>query len=799
MHIALISKNKDKFVDGSLPKPPVSDPMYAPWIRCNTMVLAWLHRSLSESIARSVLWIDTAAGVWKNLRVRFSQSDIFRISDLQEDLYRFRQGTLDVSDYFTQLKVYWDELENYCPLPYCKCSIPCSCGAIESVRAYREQDFVIRFLKGLNERFLHSKSQIMMMNPLPDIEQAFSLVLQQERELISSNQNSATEVASESVVAMQVSSNHNNSNNKGSYYKGKGQGSFKGGNRTCTHCGKNNHIVDNCFEKIGYPPGYKTHKQKNPSSQANNTSNAAVLESASQGSSAQSTFQFTQEMYQGILEALQQSKFGSQPTVNAVTTAPFAMHSPAASSQLGKPSNLWILDTGATDHITFDLSFFTTYQNIIPVSVSLPNGSQVLASISGSVVISPSITIHQVLYIPCFQVNLISVTKLASTNKCHLRFTTNSCQILQNHSLETIGTAKLQRGLYVIDTATSFSSCNSISSDSFEKWHSRLGHISESGMQIISKQFPYIPCKNNMTPCDSCHFSKQKKLPFSNSITNSAFPFQILHADVWGPFATTSISGHRYFLTLVDDYSRFTWIILLKNKSETKNCIINFVAYLENQFNTSLKCLRSDNGTEFVTLTDFLRSKGIIHQRSCIETPQQNGIVERKHQHILNVARSLYFHAHIPLSLWSFCIQHVVHIINRIPSPLLKFKTPYELLHKSPPTLLHLKVFGCLAYATTIQAHRSKFDPRARKCAFIGYKDGTKGYTLYDLQSHDIFLSRNVIFYEDTLPFQSLSNQSSSQESQHFPIFVGSLDIDDISPLSNGPLHNANVNPTDAA
>lgn len=250
--------------------------------------------------------------------------------------------------------------------------------------------------------------------------------------------------------------------------------------------------------------------------------------------------------------------------------------------------------------------------------------------------------------------------------------------------METIGTAKLQRGLYVIDTATSFSSCNSISSDSFEKWHSRLGHIYESGMQIIYKQFPYIPCKNNMTPCDICPFSKQKKLPFSNSITNSAFPFQILHADVWGPFATTSIFGHRYFLTLVDDYSRFTWIILLKNKSETKNFIINFVAYLENQFNTSLKCLKSDNGTEFVTLTDFLRSKGIIHQRSCIETPQQNGIVERKHQHILNVARSLYFHAHIPLSLWSFCIQHVVHIINRIPSPLLKFKTPYELLHKSP-------------------------------------------------------------------------------------------------------------------
>ncbi|CAJ2628544.1 unnamed protein product [Trifolium pratense] len=300
MHIALISKNKEKFIDGSLPKPPVSDPLYAPWIRCNTMVLAWIHRSISESIARSVLWIETAAGVWKNLRVRFSQSDIFRISDLQEDMYRFRQGTLDVSDYFTQLKVYWDELENYRPLPYCKCSIPCSCGVIDSVRAYREQDFVIRFLKGLNERFSHSKSQIMMMNPLPDIDRAFSLVIQQEREMLSfNNSDSVSEATSDSAMVMQVNSTKSNSHGKKSFYKGKGQGSSQSGNRVCTHCGsKTNHIVDNCFEKIGYPPGYKTNKFKSSSSQVNNTSSASALESVQQGSSAQSNFQFTQEMYQ---------------------------------------------------------------------------------------------------------------------------------------------------------------------------------------------------------------------------------------------------------------------------------------------------------------------------------------------------------------------------------------------------------------------------------------------------------------------------------------------------------------------
>ncbi|PNX74277.1 retrovirus-related Pol polyprotein from transposon TNT 1-94 [Trifolium pratense] len=104
--------------------------------------------------------------------------------------------------------------------------------------------------------------------------------------------------------------------------------------------------------------------------------------------------------------------------------------------------------------------------------------------------------------------------------------------------------------------------------------------------------------------------------------------------------------------------------------------------------------------------------------------------------------------------MWNFSVQHAVHIINRLPSPLLNLKCPYELLYKKPPSLVHLKVFGCLSYATTLQAHRTKFDSRARKAIFLGFKDGTKGYILYDLSSHDIFVSRNVVFYETYFPLR---------------------------------------------
>lgn len=413
---------------------------------------------------------------------------------------------------------------------------------------------------------------------------------------------------------------------------------------------------------------------------------------------------------------IQQSK--SNPKANYISTSPLAMTF-LSSNPNGKNPNLWILDTGATYHISIDKHIFLHLKPIIPIHVNLPNGSHLIASMFGSVAISATLTLHNVLCIPSFHVNLISIAILVNGNYCFAHFNANFCAIMQNHSKEMIGTTNLEIGLYILSSTPQSSIHNSISNDNCNLWHLRLGHLSDLGLKNMSKVYPFIPCKNTHNPCDSCHFGKQRKLPFPISNTTTSAIFDMLHADVWGPFSTISFFGHKYFLTLVDDHSRYTWVIFLKTKDQVRTSIIQFIAYIETQFNTSLKCLRTDNGTEFATLANFLLSKGILHQNTCVETPQQNGIVERKHQHILNVARSLYFHSHVPLNMWNFCVQHAIHLINRLPTPLLNSKCPYEVLFSEPPSLIHLKVFGYLGYAATLTNHRTKFDSRARKCIGI--------------------------------------------------------------------------------
>lgn len=180
----------------------------------------------------------------------------------------------------------------------------------------------------------------------------------------------------------------------------------------------------------------------------------------------------------------------------------------------------------------------------------------------------------------------------------------------------------------------------------------------------------------------------------------------------------------------------------------------DFILMIETQYKAKVKGVRSDNAPE-LRFTSLYSKKGIVAYHSCPETPQQNSVVERKHQHILNVARSLMFQYHLPLHHWGDCVLTAVFLINRLPSPLLHNKSPYHLLTTHQPPYKDLRVFGCLVYSSTSSKNRHKFQPRARPCVFLGYPAGYKGYKLLDLETQNILISRNVVFHEDIFPFHN--------------------------------------------
>lgn len=180
MRCALSSKKKIKFINGSLQPPPENDPTFEAWETCNNTVVSWICRSLSAQISQSIVSIDNAYDLWMDLQERFTKGNYFWMSNLLQDLHSIKQGERTLTNYFTDLKVLWDELKHLQPTPTCSCPTVCTCNLSKAVKMFKELEYVICFLKGLNDNYSNVKTQIRLMDPLPPINRAFALANQQD-------------------------------------------------------------------------------------------------------------------------------------------------------------------------------------------------------------------------------------------------------------------------------------------------------------------------------------------------------------------------------------------------------------------------------------------------------------------------------------------------------------------------------------------------------------------------------------------------------------------------------------------
>jgi hypothetical protein len=521
----------------------------------------------------------------------------------------------------------------------------------------------------------------------------------------------------------------------------------------CRHCNRGGHDPNNCFEVIGYPEWWGD-RQRGPlkgsrrgkSEQSNNRNHrdaAKAHVAQAKGSMKEITAEvpgvdigLTSDQLQTLASLLNNVKLGSIEKLN------------------GKCSLLpWIVDTGASHHMTGQLECLTNIHNIFECSIGLPNGEETVATKEGTVVFNERLQLKNVLYVPSLQCNLVSVSQLLKNSDYTVQFTDKLCLIQDPTSRTPIGAGEQREGPYYLRGNVKVAAMKTIKEVSFDLLHQRLGHASLKALQMLPNV--RLSSKNKLCTqtCDICLRAKQSRDNFPISENKATTPFHLIHCDLWGPYRNATFCGARYFLTIVDDFSRAVWIYLLVDKTEVSRYLYQFLAMVERQFSTQVKIIRSDNGTEFTCMKPNFRDRGIIHETSCVGTPQQNGRVERKHRHILNVARALRFQAQFPIEFWGECALAACYLINRTPTRNLDGKTPFELLYDKPPSLEHLCVIGCLAYAHNQHHKGDKFASRSRKCVFVGYPYGTKGWHMYDLELDVFFNSRDVVFCEDKFPF----------------------------------------------
>jgi hypothetical protein len=178
---------------------------------------------------------------------------------------------------------------------------------------------------------------------------------------------------------------------------------------------------------------------------------------------------------------------------------------------------------------------------------------------------------------------------------------------------------------------------------------------------------------------------------------------------------------------------------------------------VETQYEKRVKILRSDNDTKYTnkSMQDFLRSEDIIHQTTCVNTSEQNGVAERKNRHILEVTRCLLFSMNVPRYLWGEATKTVVYLINRMPLRAVEFHTPLEILTGKNAFKVPTKIFGCVCFVHNTVLGISKLDVRAHKCIFVGYSRDKKGYRCFDPIKMRMYESMDVTFRESESYFSS--------------------------------------------
>ncbi|CAI7933093.1 unnamed protein product [Closterium sp. NIES-54] len=460
--------------------------------------------------------------------------------------------------------------------------------------------------------------------------------------------------------------------------------------------------------------------------------------------------------------------------------------------------NTFTLDSGASRSFFRDRTTLTPLSRPVAVSLADPSGGPVLASFSTVLPCpaSPSGTLSG-LYLPSFSTNLVSGADLQDQRVDQFtpvgqRVTHCTCARTGRHlatftrwpgsSLYTLTTASppVAESGQVVASSQVFAavsrsgpesapcSCRLLSLQTL-LWHHRLGHPSLPRLRGMASRVPVSGLPRSLPPlppgpaltCVPCVEGRQRAAPHSSEFPPTEAPLQTLHMDVWGPTRVRGQGHERYFLLVVDDYSRYTMVFPLRSKGDVTEVLIDWICVsrlqLRERFGSDFPVLRlhSDRGREFSSarLGAFCCAQGIRQTFMLPASPQQNGIAERRISMVMDVARTSMIHATAPHFLWPFAVQYAAHQVNLQPRVSLPETSPTLWWTGKVGDASAFRVWGSRAFVRDLSA--DKLSPRAVPCIFLGFPPDAPGWQFYHPTLRRVLSSQDVTF-DESVPYYRL-------------------------------------------
>ena len=445
----------------------------------------------------------------------------------------------------------------------------------------------------------------------------------------------------------------------------------------------------------------------------------------------------------------------------------------------------WWIDTGATRHICSDKNLFSEYKQIDDgEKLYMGNSSVSNVEGKGNVMLKFTsekvVTLTDVLHVPEIRKNLVSGPILSKEG---FKPVFESDRFILTKAGMYVGKGYLAKGLFklnvlVTNTINNNKNTSAYIVDSFVLWHARLGHINNKSIcRMVSLNLLPKFDVNTHNKCEVCTESKFARQSFKYVQERSNELLSMIHSDLCDFKTLSSRGGKNYFITFIDDYSKYCYVYLLHSKDEALNMFKIYKAEVENQLEKKIKIIRSDRGGEYesTAFSDFCTQHGIVYQTTAPYTPQQNGVAERKNRTLKDMINSMLNSSGLPHNLWGEALLTTNFILNRIPFKNYN-KSPYELWKGRIPSYNIIKVWGCLAKVLIPLPKRTKVGPKTIDCVFIGFANASAAYRflVYKSEVHDIHVN-NILesidaeFFEDVFPYKESRMSAMNKRSRDEP------------------------------